>query len=241
MISYPRTPAELAAFLANGYDAALDLIRQQKARVNIVQFLRAYLKKPANPGVLPQANRKLLSWFKDRQASGKPDAAIVYHCSGVRMLNGFTIAEVTYTRKANRAQYRRERKDFNKIKPVWIRDVAVNRRQELLDAGLTAAQVDAMAKDGKPPSGYQLHHRLPLDDGGTNDAQNLILMRNDVEHRAVHGRYNPGENLIHKTSHGQTVSVAMPIPPQGAVIYPDPSRQWVAERVPSLDLYEIYQ
>ena len=98
-----------------------------------------------------------------------------------------------------------------------------------------------MASGGKVPAGYQVHHRLPLDDGGTNDADNLILIRNDVEHRAVHGRYNPGENLIYKTGHGATVTVAMPIPPKGAVIYPDPSRQWVCERAPSLDLYEIYK
>ncbi|MGG1688404.1 HNH endonuclease signature motif containing protein [Pseudalkalibacillus sp. NRS-1564] len=32
-------------------------------------------------------------------------------------------------------------------------------------------------------NGYQVHHKLPLDDGGNNDLSNLILIKNDPNHK----------------------------------------------------------
>lgn len=241
-ISYPRTAAELAALLKTGYQAVLELIRGQKVRVNIVEFMRANFKEQRqNERFVAEANERLLEWFEARRAAGESDAAIVYHRSGVRLLHGFTIEKVSYTRKADRAFYAKERREFDaRVKGAWLKTIARTHRAELLSAGLSDVQVDAMAYDGKAPAGYQVHHRIPLDDGGSNDLANLILLRNDVEHRAVHGYYNPGEKRIQQMAHGASGEVALPLPPRDAVIYPNPSRQWVAERRPSLDLYEIY-
>lgn len=241
MISYPRTVAKLVKLLGEGYDVVLDKLRQKQVFVNVKEFLRERTRELAKGGDLDRANTQLLDWFKARQASGQADAAIVYHGDGACMLHGFTIEEVSYTRKADRTLYASERSSFNSVRPAWLRSIAASNRQELLAAGLSAATVDSMAVDGKVPPGFQVHHRLPLDDGGTNHFSNLILMRNDIEHTAIHGRYNPGEKLIHATAYGATVNAVMPLPPKGALIYPDPSRQWVSERVPNLELYEIYK
>ncbi|MDG9882466.1 HNH endonuclease [Pseudomonas sp. GD04058] len=241
MISYPRTAGKLAALLKSGYDAVLDQIRQKQVLVNVKEFLRARTRELANTSALQRPNDQLLDWFNARKASGLADAAIVYHPKGACMLHGFTIEAVPYTRKLDRALYASERARFDSVRPAWLKSVALSHRQELLDAGLSAAVVDRMEKDGKVPPGYEVHHRLPLDDGGTNAFSNLILMRNDIEHIAVHGRYNPGEKLIHATAYGDMVTAVMPLPPQGALIYPDPSRQWVSERVPNIQLYEIYK
>ncbi|MDR2092797.1 MAG: HNH endonuclease [Azoarcus sp.] len=243
LISYPRTAAALAALLKIPYRALLDLIRKQKVRVNIAEFMRALFKdQQNNDRFVAEANDRLMKWFEARRAAGDSDAAIVYHRSGVRLLHGFTIEKVSYTRKRDRNLYRKERSEFDStVKGAWLREVARTHRAELLSAGLGDAQVDAMARDGKAPEGYQVHHRIPLDDGGTNAPDNLILMRNDVEHRAIHGYYNPGEKCIQQMAYGACGEVALPLPPRDAVIYPNPSRQWVAERRPSLDLYEIYK
>lgn len=38
---------------------------------------------------------------------------------------------------------------------------------------------------GRNPEGWQVHHKLPLDDSGTNAFDNLILMKNDPYHQAL--------------------------------------------------------
>ena len=35
------------------------------------------------------------------------------------------------------------------------------------------------------PKGYQVHHELPLDDSGTNDFSNLVLIKNEPYHKVV--------------------------------------------------------
>ena len=45
-------------------------------------------------------------------------------------------------------------------------------------------------KDGLNPKGWQVHHNLPLDDGGTNDFTNLVLIKNDPFHKAVTNEQN---------------------------------------------------
>jgi hypothetical protein len=45
-------------------------------------------------------------------------------------------------------------------------------------------------KEGLNPKGWQVHHNLPLDDGGTNDFTNLVLIKNDPYHKAVTNEQN---------------------------------------------------
>ena len=35
------------------------------------------------------------------------------------------------------------------------------------------------------PKGYQVHHELILDDGGTNDFSNLVLIKNEPYHKVI--------------------------------------------------------
>lgn len=37
---------------------------------------------------------------------------------------------------------------------------------------------------------HTIHHNLPLDDGGTNDFANLVLIKNDPYHKAVTNEQN---------------------------------------------------
>lgn len=37
---------------------------------------------------------------------------------------------------------------------------------------------------------WQVHHNLPLDDGGTNDFVNLVLINNDTFHKSVTNEQN---------------------------------------------------
>jgi hypothetical protein len=40
-------------------------------------------------------------------------------------------------------------------------------------------------KQGLVPKGYQVHHKLSLDDGGDNSFSNLVVIQNDPYHLAV--------------------------------------------------------
>ena len=35
------------------------------------------------------------------------------------------------------------------------------------------------------PDGWQVHHKFPLDDSGTNDFSNLVLIKNDPYHKVI--------------------------------------------------------
>ncbi len=42
-----------------------------------------------------------------------------------------------------------------------------------------------MQKTGRPPDGWNVHHKIPLDDGGTNQLSNLMLIKNEPYHKAL--------------------------------------------------------
>lgn len=246
-ISYPRTAAELNAVLSLGYKEVLRLLRSKKLRINLRAYLRHLFKEMQyDDQAIDNFNKKLFSWQEGREQAGLSSAAIVYHHSGVRLLHGFGIKMVTYERKADRAVYEKEReKEFGPIRKSWLKEIAINNARELEAAGIPRSEIEKMAKYGKAPidtegKSYQVHHRLPLDDGGTNDKSNFILIRNDVEHRAVHGYYNPAELRIDRLQYGSTAMVALPIPPEDTIVYPNPSLGYIAEIVPHADFLEIY-
>lgn len=242
-ISYPRTAAELAATLQLGLAEVLRLLRERKLRVNLRGFLGFFFKtKKDDPEFIENANEKLLTWYAERIESGNHPAALVYHPTGVRALHGFTIQRITYERKLDREVYRRERRyEFVVARKAWIKEIATQRAAELEGAGISLEAIARMVETGKAPAGYHVHHRLPLDDGGTNAVNNLILIRDDVEHRAVHGYYNPGEQRIDQMAYGQKGEIALPMPPEDTIIYPNPALGYVSEPVPNVEFLEIFE
>lgn len=68
---------------------------------------------------------------------------------------------------------------------------------------------------GKVPTGYQVHHKLPLDDGGTNDFKNLVLIKNDPFHKVL---TNTQKTLTKDLNVGETMKLEWPIP--DGSIYP---------------------
>lgn len=241
-ISYPRTAAELADTLKLGMEEILRLLRERKLRVNLRVFLRSFFKSnKGDRGHVIDANEKLLAWYANRLERGGSAAALVYHHTGVRALHGFTIQRITYERKADRSRYQAEReREFHVVRKGWIKEIATHRADELKGAGFSAEMVADMVRTGKPPQGYQVHHRIPLDDGGTNAHNNLILIQDNVEHRAVHGYYNPGEQRIKDLAYGDISDVALPMPPEDTVVYPNPSLGYVAEPLPNVEFLEIF-
>lgn len=245
--SYPRTrgtyvsPEVIRALLAQGYISEEDvqgyneslLGTPDSGREMIKEVVQVLLKdRRADVAFLDKINAGILQKQFAAATDGKPAPVTVYHHSGARNLNGFSYQSVPYTKKLDRALYKRERYDFDrKERALWLRDVGVTHAQALRSAGIPQREIDRMVDVGKPPDGYQVHHRLPLDDGGTNSPDNFILIKDDVEHRALHGYYNPAELRIRHLAHGETATVALAVPPKDTVIYPDPSKGYVSNPV----------
>lgn len=244
--SYPRTrgtyvpPEVIRALLDGGFLSEDDvqgystdvLSTPSSGQELIRQIVQVVLKdRRSDVTFLDKINARLLQMHSP-STGGAPAPVTVYHHTGARSLAGFTYQRVDYTRKADRAQYKAERAEFDrKMRSNWLRDIGKSRSPELLAAGLSQQDVDRMCTTGKAPDGYQVHHRIPLDDGGTNDPNNFILIKDNVEHRATHGYYNPAELRIRLLGSGEMAVVAMPVPPEDILIYPNPAMGYVSESV----------
>lgn len=74
------------------------------------------------------------------------------------------------------------RKEFNStVKKSFLKDLS--NTPEAMNK-LPPEMLERMSI-GRNPDGWQVHHKLPLDDSGTNAFDNLILMKNDPYHQAL--------------------------------------------------------
>lgn len=117
-------------------------------------------------------------------------------------LDGIKLRDINYV-KRDRASYDALRSAFDgKIRKEFVQSLAADPAKvaALKTAGLDETAIARLA-EGKVPSGWQVHHKLPIDDGGTNARDNLVLIKNDPSHigitnaqRALTGNLKPGES-----------------------------------------------
>lgn len=87
--------------------------------------------------------------------------------------------------------------------------------QQLKTAGMSDTDILKM-KNGYVPTGYQVHHKIPLDGGGTNSLDNLVLIKNDPYHKVITNTQN---SVTSGLDAGQTMKIHnWPIP--DGKIYP---------------------
>lgn len=79
---------------------------------------------------------------------------------------------------------------------------------KLKKAGLGDSDIARM-KDGLNPKGWQVHHKLPLDDGGTNSIDNLVLIKNEPFHKTITNFQN---SFARQLNPGESKKVSWPIP-----------------------------
>jgi hypothetical protein len=126
------------------------------------------------------------------------------------------MVEISYTKRTDAAR-EALRAEFPPVRRAFVKDLAENHAATLRDAGMSDVAVAMMAK-GRVPSGYQVHHLLPLDDGGTNATSNLVLIKNDPDHMLI-TRYQ-----IEQTqgmSPGQTQKLEWPVPDSQVHVWPE--------------------
>ena len=133
-------------------------------------------------------------------------------------LENVTTQTVNYV-KRDRTQYTALRTAFdgaNGARAQFAKQIATNPTYvaALRRAGLDDAQIARLA-EGKIPQGWQVHHKLPLDDGGTNAFSNLVLIKNDPYHIGI---TNAQRTLVGDLTVGSSRQVDFPVP--NGVVYP---------------------
>jgi hypothetical protein len=244
-ITYPRTAAELRALISMGIDQVKALLKANGLKINLRAFMQQFYKeRQLTKQELEQINQSQLAWQQERDAKGQSSAVMLYHCTGAKELAGFRYEKLDYVKK-DRAQYDKERKkDWDKARKVFLIKIATDpeTKEQLLEAGVPTSEIQKMAEgyvpviDGK---GYQVHHRIPLDDGGNNNFSNLILIRDSYEHRSVHGAYNPAEKAVKLLKVGECTTVAYPVPPADTLIYPNPKKGYESKQVSNADFLDM--
>lgn len=116
--------------------------------------------------------------------------------------------QVTYT-KRNPVECTKLRNNFNSnVRSDFLKDFAGKSSNKLKEFGFSDVDI-AKLKDGLVPKGYQVHHKLPLDDGGTNDFSNLVLIKNDPYHKVITNYQN---SVTKGLEAGESIKVEWPIP-----------------------------
>jgi hypothetical protein len=129
-------------------------------------------------------------------------------------LPGVAVKDFTYTRRP-RPEHKRLRKKFKGVRAAFIMDVARTQADHLRKAGLTEAEIATAAEAGRLPSRFNVHHIKPLDDGGTNDTANLVIMRKADDHELIHRFLDP---QLADLPVGRSRQVRLPMP-QGGTLY----------------------
>jgi hypothetical protein len=128
--------------------------------------------------------------------------------------------EISYTKRPNAEREALRAKFDDSVREAFVKDLAENHAAELRDAGISDADI-VMMTQGNVPEGYQVHHKLPLDDGGTNATTNLVLMKYDPDHKLLtsYQKQHTGGMLA-----GETLKLEWPMPDSSVRIWPKTPR-----------------
>ena len=109
--------------------------------------------------------------------------------------------------KRDRSVLKELRNDFNKsVRKDFLKSISSDIKN-LKSHGLSETDIQKL-KDGLVPKGYQVHHELPLDDSGTNDFSNLVLIKNDPYHKVITNYQN---SIARTMKIGESKEVLWPI------------------------------
>lgn len=95
---------------------------------------------------------------------------------------------------------------------AFLSHLLQERGGDLQAQGFTERNLESLRR-GKVPHGYNVHHIKPLDDGGDNRFDNLVLLKAHPNHEAIHRYLDP---QLKGLQVGQARQVSLPMPAAGA-------------------------
>jgi uncharacterized protein len=207
---------ELARADARFADAVRPVLNQIKGALDQIPFdkLPDAAREP-----LQALKSKVDDFFSPRPVTGGDTFTGTLRGAQVD-LPGVSVQSVTFTKRSDDARNTLRRAFDNKERADFVKGLANDPAKvtQLRRAGLDDAQIRMLA-DGEIPQGWQVHHKIPLDVGGTNAHSNLVLIKNEPYHKVITNTQNTASRGM---TEGQTrVIDQWPIPP-GFVYPPTP-------------------
>ena len=149
---------------------------------------------PSDAGKLSQAADNLHAFAKNLDGSVDEmvgagvkagDDSFTWKLKGEKqIITNVDVIEVEYVKRP-REIFRKLRQEFDSnARSTFLRKLAMD-IESLGKASLLDDDIITNLNRGLVPEGYQVHHKLPLDDGGTNDFDNLVLIKNEPYHKVV--------------------------------------------------------
>ncbi|AIN14807.1 HNH endonuclease signature motif containing protein [Yersinia pseudotuberculosis] len=126
------------------------------------------------------------------------------------LLQNVDVVKMDYFRR-DRAEAAMLRSQFRSVRTKFVKSIANNPD---VAKRFTLEQIDGLS-NGITPSGWVVHHKLPLDDSGTNALDNLVLIKDSPEHTVL---TNAQKKITNGLPHEASKEVLWPIP-QG-LVYP---------------------
>ncbi|MGD7007014.1 pre-toxin TG domain-containing protein [Metabacillus sp. 84] len=206
-----RSSANAANKLATHTKGAVNQVTKKMANINVPSSVRVY-SMDANGVRIPVVDvekKRLGDMIELTEHRGKLKGKDI-------LLRDIVEKEIIYT-KRDRQEFKQLRNKFNSsVRKLFLKDIVNDEKKvkQLINAGLTDIDIKNL-KNGLVPDGYQVHHKLPLDDGGTNDFKNLILIENDPFHKVL---TNSQKSLTKGLKVGEQVIINWPLPE--GFIYP---------------------
>ncbi|WP_186374481.1 HNH endonuclease signature motif containing protein [Yersinia similis] len=127
-----------------------------------------------------------------------------------KLLNNIDVIKMDYIRR-DRAELITMRGQFRGVRSKFLKSISDNPEVKKRFDSATLADL----ANGKAPKGWDVHHKLPLDDSGTNDVGNLVLIKRDFEHNLF---TNTQSNITRQIGTNGAKEILWPVPK--GVIYP---------------------
>ena len=103
-------------------------------------------------------------------------------------LKDVKIEKIKYVKRTTEELKKLRNKFNSSVRKQFAKTLAEN-EEILRKAGLNETDIVKL-KNGRIPDGWQVHHKLPLDDNGTNDFDNLVLIKNEPWHKVITNHQN---------------------------------------------------
>jgi len=122
-------------------------------------------------------------------------------------VTGVRMQTVQYVKRGFVERVKLRRKFSTTVRTAFLKTLG-NETALLRKTGFSEGEIMKI-QDGEVPSGWQVHHKLPLDDSGTNSFLNLVLIKNEPYHKIITNYQN---SISRKMKAGEVAEIEWPIP-----------------------------
>ncbi|MCU6754660.1 HNH endonuclease signature motif containing protein [Bovifimicola ammoniilytica] len=120
-------------------------------------------------------------------------------------LNNVNVQDITLKKRSS-SGLSQLRSEFNtSVRKDFLMDMG-KQTEYLRSAGFMEADI-LKIQNGYVPTGWQVHHKIPLDGGGTNDFSNMVLIQNEPYHKVLTNYQN---SVMKDMNEGDIIVVAWP-------------------------------